>query len=103
MQESIKNHGEPKKQESDYLSPKELAIKLNVPLRTIETWTQARRVPGQVKLGRLWRYRKSEVEKAQFRGQLLLEKPKKQPLENIGRIKFKSPAQGTHCSKGVWQ
>ncbi len=59
---------------SDFLTPKELAAKMNMSLKFVVTQTQARRVPGQVKVGRLWRYRRVEVEKRLLAGKFLLEK-----------------------------
>ncbi len=49
--------------ENEYYTPEELALKLNVSLKSIRTWTQNRRIPGQVKIGRIWRYRKCDIEK----------------------------------------
>jgi len=59
---------------SDYLTPNEMAEKVRMSLKFIVTQTQARRMPGQVKIGRLWRYRRVEVEKRLLAGQFLLEK-----------------------------
>jgi hypothetical protein len=56
----------------EYLSPKELAAKLHVSLKSITNWTQARRIPGQIKIGGIWRYSVLEIEKALFAGQFLL-------------------------------
>ena len=55
------------------LTPKELALKLKVSLKTIVNWTQAGIVPGQIKVGRVWRYKCQIVEKRILtKGQFLL-------------------------------
>lgn len=59
---------------SDFLKPKELADKIGMSLKWVTAQTQARRVPGQIKIGRLWRYRLTEVEKRLLAGQFLHEK-----------------------------
>lgn len=56
----------------EYLTPEQLAEKLNVSRKTVTKWTQARRVPGQTKLGRIWRYSRFAIEKALVREQFLL-------------------------------
>jgi len=47
----------------EYYTPVELAVKFNVSIKSIRTWTQLRKIPGQVKIGRIWRYKKAAVEK----------------------------------------
>ena len=59
---------------SDFLTPRELADKIKMSVKWVVTQTQARRVPGQIKIGRLWRYRLTEVEKRLLAGQFLHEK-----------------------------
>ena len=61
------------KDQSDYFTPEELALKINMSIKFIQTNTQLRKIPGQTKIGRLWRYRRSEVEKRLLNGQFLLE------------------------------
>lgn len=51
----------------EYYTPPELAEKLNLALKTIRKWTYERRIPGQIKVGSLWRYRALEIEKALLR------------------------------------
>jgi DNA-binding transcriptional regulator YiaG len=60
-----------KSREPEYYTLNELALKLNLAKKTIKKWTQARRLPGQVKCGGRWRYRCIDVEKALLRGELL--------------------------------
>lgn len=55
------------------LTPRELSTRLHMSLKWVEKHTQARRIPGQVKIGRLWRYDWMEVQKRILRGQLLLD------------------------------
>lgn len=56
----------------DYVNPRELALKLGVSLKAISKWTAAGRIPGAVKIGRVWRYRIVAVEKALLSGNLLV-------------------------------
>jgi predicted DNA-binding transcriptional regulator AlpA len=55
------------------LSPEQLANKLNMSLKWVEKHTQERRIPGQVKVGRVWRYNWIEVQKRMISGQVLLD------------------------------
>ena len=56
----------------ELLTPAQLATKLNVSLKSVTKWTQARRIQGQRKIGRLWRYDAREVERGLLREQFLL-------------------------------
>lgn len=58
------------------LTPRELAGRLNMSLKWVEKHTQDRRIPGQVKVGRVWRYAWVEVQKRIIAGKILLEKTK---------------------------
>ncbi|MBN1575302.1 MAG: helix-turn-helix domain-containing protein [Chitinispirillaceae bacterium] len=58
--------------EPEYYTPNELAAKLNIARKTVTKHTQARRFPGQVKIGGQWRYRVTDIEKGLLRGDLLL-------------------------------
>lgn len=49
---------------------------LNVGQRWVERNTAARRIPGQHRCGREWRYKRADIEKAQLSGQVLLPKAK---------------------------
>ena len=57
--------------EPEYITPEQLSAKLQVARKTIKNWTQARRIPGQLKCGGRWRYRRIDVEKALLSGNLL--------------------------------
>ncbi len=57
----------------DFYTAEELATKLNMSLKWVVTHTQARRIPGQIKMGRLWRYRRADVEKRLVAGKFLLD------------------------------
>ena len=59
---------------SDFLTPRELADKIKMSVKWVTNQTQARRIPGQTKMGRLWRYRLTEIEKRLLSGELLNEK-----------------------------
>ena len=58
--------------ESEYLNTEELSIMLNVSKKSIEKWRSQNRLPGQLKCGRVFRFRRLEVEKRLLSGQLLL-------------------------------
>jgi excisionase family DNA binding protein len=53
---------------TEYYTPQQLAQKLNMSLKFIEKHTQARRIPGQTKVGRMWRYNRIAVEKRLLSG-----------------------------------
>lgn len=62
----------------DILTPVALVDWLGVGEDWVEKNTQARRIPGQFKAGRYWRYRRSEIEKQILKtGQALLPKAKR--------------------------
>lgn len=62
-----------KQQESEYLSGKELAAKLGVSIKAVINWTQNGRLPV-IKVGRLNRYPKAEINKKLMTGNLLYDK-----------------------------
>jgi hypothetical protein len=59
-------------QPESLLTPLQLADRLNISLKWVETHTQEHRIPGQVKVGRVWRYNWIEVQRRMFSGQVLL-------------------------------
>ena len=58
--------------EPEFLNARQLAEKLNVSPKSVTNWTQARRLPA-VKMGRVWRYPKLEIEKRLLGGKLLFD------------------------------
>jgi hypothetical protein len=60
-------------QEKEFFTAPELAAKLNVSLKSVVNWTQARRLPV-IKMGRVNRYPRIEIEKRLLSGQLLIDK-----------------------------
>lgn len=60
--------------ETEYLSPDELAKKINMSKKFIKKHIQDRRLPGMVRCGRYWRFNRIELEKKLLSGNLLLEK-----------------------------
>jgi excisionase family DNA binding protein len=58
--------------EREYMTPAELAQRLNVSQKSVTNWTQARRLPGMVKIGRVWRYERRAIERNLRAGSLLL-------------------------------
>ena len=56
--------------EPEYLTPRQLAGKVNVSLKAVVKWTAARRIPC-VKVGYHWRYPSVEINKRLLSGHLL--------------------------------
>ncbi len=66
--------------ESAFFTPEQLAAYVQVPLRTVQKWAMAKRIPGMVRAGRLLRFRRADIERAALNGSILLpklEKPRK--------------------------
>jgi hypothetical protein len=61
------------KQETDFFDTAGLARFLNVSQKSIVKWRDAQRLPGAVRCGRVWRFRRVEVEKRLLSGRLLLD------------------------------
>jgi hypothetical protein len=55
------------------LTPRELANRLHMSLKWVEKQTQNRRIPGQIKVGRVWRYSWSELQRQMLSGKILLD------------------------------
>lgn len=60
--------------DKEFLTLNELAEYLNISKKFIIKHTANRRLPG-IKMGRIWRYRKKEIEKRLLSGKLLLDVP----------------------------
>lgn len=60
--------------EKELLTAKELAEFLSMSPKFVQKHISTKRLPGMVRCGRSWRFRKSEVQKRLLCGQLLLEK-----------------------------
>jgi hypothetical protein len=60
-------------QEPEYLTGAQLAAKVNVSIKAVSKWTQARRLPC-CKMGRVWRYPVREIDKRLLSGSLLYDK-----------------------------
>jgi excisionase family DNA binding protein len=58
--------------QNELLTADELAKMLKVSRRFIEVNTGAGRIPGQIKVGRLWRYRKTVIQRALIGAQFLI-------------------------------
>lgn len=61
-----------KKMESVLLTPDELSDILHVSRKFVEKYIAAKRLPGAIKIGRVWRFNKLEVEKRLNAGEFLL-------------------------------
>jgi hypothetical protein len=62
--------------EPEFYTGKQLAVKLNISIKAVQTWTAQRRIPGAVKIGYHWRYSATEISKKLLSGQLLFPAPK---------------------------
>jgi excisionase family DNA binding protein len=60
--------------EQNFLSATELAQYLGNSRKFVEKHIATRRIPGMVRVGGRWKFRKSEIERALNRGELLLPK-----------------------------
>jgi excisionase family DNA binding protein len=58
---------------NEFLTPDELAQYLKMSRKFIEKHIATRRLPGIVRIGRHWRFRRSEVDKRLSTGSLLLD------------------------------
>ena len=59
-----------------FMTATELALFLHVSLKFVQKHTALRRIPGQIKVGRHWRYNRIEIEKHMLgHMQFLLETP----------------------------
>lgn len=59
-----------------YFTVETLAAHFDLEVRTVQKWAVARRLPGAVRAGKLWRFDRIAVEKAALSGSLLLPPPK---------------------------
>jgi len=59
--------------EPEYFTADELAIYLKMSRKFIEKHVGTRRIPGMVKIGRSWRFRRTDIEKRLATGSFLLE------------------------------
>ncbi len=67
----------PSEQEPEFYTPHELASLVRVGVRWIEKQIPKRLLPGMIKVGHYWRFRKSEVDRQLLTGSLLLSAPKR--------------------------
>jgi excisionase family DNA binding protein len=61
-------------EKEEYLSTDQLRLYCNVSRKFVEDHCADRRLPGMVKVGRLWRFNRREVDKRLQSGELLLPK-----------------------------
>ena len=59
--------------EPEFFTPDELAVKLSMSRKFIEKHIGSRRLPGMIRIGRHWRFRRVEVERQLSTGSFLLE------------------------------
>jgi excisionase family DNA binding protein len=66
--------------DAKFINSRQLQELLNVSEAFIQKYMAARRLPGMVKIGKLWRFNLEEVEKQLATGDLLLPKENHKPL-----------------------
>lgn len=59
--------------EAEFITPKELAALTRMSLKFVQKHIATRRIPGMVRVGRNWIFRRSEIEKRLSAGSLLLD------------------------------
>jgi excisionase family DNA binding protein len=69
---SLTSEGLQPSTEPGFFTPEQLAAYMQVPLRSIRKWAMERRIVGQVKVGRLWRFRRADIERAALPGNNIL-------------------------------
>ena len=62
-----------KRDEVAFFDTKGLARFLSVSGKTVVKWRDAGRLPGAVRVGRVWRFRRAEIERRLLSGTLLLD------------------------------
>ncbi len=60
----------------EYFSTESLARHIEVSKKSIEKWRDERRIPGAVRVGRVWRFRRVDVERQLLTGQFPMPKRK---------------------------
>ncbi len=60
--------------EKEYLNTAELAVYLGNSRKFVEKYIAQRRIPGMVRIGGRWKFKRGDVEQALNRGELLLPK-----------------------------
>jgi len=58
---------------SEYYSTKEVSDRLGIALKTVQDWAKAQKVPGQIRMGHFWMFKKAEIDKALKRESFLTE------------------------------
>jgi len=53
--------------EKEFYTTEDITNKLGVPIKTFRKWVEKGIVPGQIKVGHLWKFRITEIEKALLR------------------------------------
>jgi excisionase family DNA binding protein len=61
-------------EEKEFFDTGELARYLNVSKKSVEKWRGQRLIQGTVKIGRVYRFRRIEIEKRLLSGRFLLDK-----------------------------
>lgn len=57
--------------ETEFFSSIELSQFLGVSLKSVNRWIAQRRIPGMVKIGRHWKFRRAVIEQRLTSGELL--------------------------------
>ena len=49
---------------TEYYSTRDLHERLNIPLKTIQDWARDKKIPGQIRMGRMWMFHKKVLDEA---------------------------------------
>ena len=56
---------------SEYYNTKEVADRLGIALKTVQDWAKQNKIPGQIRMGHFWQFKKTEIDKALLRDSFL--------------------------------
>lgn len=74
VEPDLGNNTQIEKEQVDFFDTEGLARFLNVSKKSIIKWREAGRLPGMVRCGRIFRFRRNAIEKKLLSGTLLLNK-----------------------------
>jgi len=58
---------------SEYYSTKEVSERLGIALKTVQDWAKAKKMPGQIRMGHFWMFKKDKINAALKRDNFLSE------------------------------
>ena len=58
---------------SEYYSTKDVADRLGIALKTVQDWAKQKKIPGQIRMGHFWMFKKADIDIALNRESFLEE------------------------------